>query len=153
LVIRHIPISTEFARKEPREEVFVSGSYRDLKAWQYAIELVTQIYVSTSGFPNSELYGLTSQLRRASVSVASNIAEGKGRASDKELVHFLHQARGSLFEVETQLTIAYRLQYLTSKQADDLTAQAGQLARILNGLITALKESNKKLEEVKARIA
>jgi four helix bundle protein len=131
----------------------MSGSYRDLKAWQYAIELVTQIYACTRGFPTDELYGLTSQLRRASVSVASNIAEGKGRSSDRELVHFLHQARGSLFEVETQLTIAHRLKYLTPTQADDLSAPAGQLARALNGLITALKVSNKKEEQAIRRIA
>jgi len=131
----------------------MSGSYRDLRAWQCAIELVTQIYACTREFPSDELYGLTNQLRRASVSVASNIAEGKGRSSDKELVHFLHQARGSLHEVETQLTIAHRLRYLRPTQANDLSAQAGELARILNGLITALKGSDKGDEKGKKRIA
>jgi hypothetical protein len=75
------------------EKGLVSGSYRDLKVWQKSIDLVAEIYVCTRVFPKDEQYGLVSQLRRAAVSVASNIAEGKGRSGDKELVRFLHQAR------------------------------------------------------------
>ena len=75
------------------EKGLVSGSYRDLKVWQKSIDLVAEIYVCTRSFPKDEQYGLVSQLRRAAVSVASNIAEGKGRSGDKELVRFLHQAR------------------------------------------------------------
>jgi len=85
----------------------MSGSYRDIKAWQKAIELVVEVYSST-WFPREELYGLANQLRRASVSIASNIAEGKGRCTDKEFLLFLHHARGSVFEVETQLILAGR---------------------------------------------
>jgi four helix bundle protein len=84
----------------------LSGTYEDLKVWQTAIELVLDMYRVTRFFPDDEKYGITSQIRRATVSVASNIAEGKGRASDKELMQFLCIARGSLYEVQTQLTIA-----------------------------------------------
>ena len=90
----------------------MSGSYREIKVWQKAIELVVDIYSCTRDFPNEEMFGLTSQLRRAAVSIASNIAEGKGRRTDREFLQFLHHARGSVFEVETQLTIASRLAYL-----------------------------------------
>jgi four helix bundle protein len=117
----------------------MSGSYRDLKAWQKAIELVSEIYSSTRSFPKNEQFGLAIQLRRAAVSIPSNIAEGKGRFSDKEFSLFLHHARGSLFEVETQLVIARRLGYINEQDAGRLTSQAGELARMLNGLIQALK--------------
>ena len=84
----------------------MSSTYRDLRVWQMAMRLVLDIYRRTQTFPREETYGLTVQLRRAAVSIASNIAEGKGRSSDKELLHFLSTAKGSLFEVETQLMIA-----------------------------------------------
>jgi len=84
-------------------------SYRDLIAWRKAMELVTDVYRVTQLFPRNELYGLTNQLRRASVSLPSNIAEGQARFSRKEFHHFLSQARGSLVEIETQLTIAENL--------------------------------------------
>ena len=90
----------------------MSGSYREIKVWQKAIELVADIYSCTRSFPREELYGLAGQLRRAAVSIASNIAEGKGRRTDREFLQFLHHARGSVFEVETQLTIASRLGYM-----------------------------------------
>jgi len=75
----------------------MSGTYRDLKAWQTAMDMVRDIYRLTREFPKEETYGLTIQLRRAAVSIASNIAEVKGRSSDKELLHFLSNAKGSLF--------------------------------------------------------
>ena len=84
----------------------MAGSYKDLRAWKQSMELALEIYRFTENFPKEERYGLTSQLRRAAVSVSSNIAEGKGRCTDKELLLFLHHARGSLLEVETQLLIA-----------------------------------------------
>ncbi|HEX9136921.1 MAG TPA: four helix bundle protein [Nitrospirota bacterium] len=117
----------------------MSGSYRDLKAWQKAIELMAEIYSCTRTFPKDEQFVLTSQLRRAAVPVPSNIAEGKGRFSDKEFSLFLHHARGSLFEVETQLTIAHRLGYFAEPDASKLVGQAGELARMLNGLIHSLQ--------------
>jgi four helix bundle protein len=117
----------------------MSGSYRDIKAWQKAIELVVEVYSCTGCFPREEVYGLANQLRRAAVSVASNIAEGKGRSTDKEFLLFLHHARGSVFEVETQLTIAGRLGYVTEAEARRMGTSAGEIARMLNGLIKAIK--------------
>jgi len=125
----------------------MSGSYRDLKAWQKSIELVTAVYLSTQAFPREELYGLTSQIRRAAVSVSSNIAEGKGRSTDKELVLFLHHALGSLCEVETQITIAQNLRYLQEDEGNDLALQAGEVARMLNGLIKVLKALGPKTKD------
>ncbi len=87
-------------------------SYRDLVAWQKSMALVTDVYRCTRGFPTSEIYGLTAQLRRAAVSVPSNIAEGQGRSSTGEFRQFLGHARGSLLEVETQILIAQNLGYI-----------------------------------------
>jgi four helix bundle protein len=116
-------------------------SYRELIAWQKAIRLVTEIYQATRQFPRDELYGLTSQLRRAAVSVPSNIAEGQARFSRKEFHHFLSQARGSLVEIETQLIIAQNLAYLPTQQSEPLLAQTAELGRILNGLIASIKRA------------
>jgi four helix bundle protein len=102
---------------------------------------VTAIYEATRLFPRDELYGLTNQLRRAAVSIPSNIAEGQARFSRKEFHHFLSQARGSLVEIETQLTIAQNLGYLAAVSFQPLMAQAAELRRILNGLIAAIKRS------------
>lgn len=115
----------------------MSGTFRDLKCWQKALDLTLLIYRATRTFPKDEVYGLTSQLRRAAVSVVSNIAEGKGRFSDKELLQFLGIAKGSLFEVETQLLLAEHLAYLNAKQAEELAAQVGETGRLLNGFIKA----------------
>jgi four helix bundle protein len=123
----------------------MSGSYRDIKAWQKAIELVVEIYSFTRSFPREEVYGLANQLRRAAVSVASNIAEGKGRCTDKEFLLFLHHARGSVFEVETQLTIAGRLGYLTQADEQLMGTHAGEIAKMLNGLIKAIKAGDKQV--------
>ena len=116
----------------------MSGSYREIKVWQKAIELVVDIYSCTRSFPREELYGLAGQLRRAAVSIASNIAEGKGRRTDREFLQFLHHARGSVFEVETQLTIASRLGYMPEAEVLRLGHSASEIARMLNGLIKAI---------------
>jgi four helix bundle protein len=87
-------------------------SYQDLLAWQKAMELITEVYRETLGFPPEELYGLTSQMRRAAVYIASNIAEGQGRLTKGEFIQFLGNARGSLLELETQVLVAKNLQYL-----------------------------------------
>lgn len=108
--------------------------YRDLETWHRAIELVKAVYVATRQFPKDEIYGLTSQLRRAAVSIPSNIAEGCGRNSRNELHHFLGQARGSLAELETQLEIAKALGYLSPAAASTLLSEADQLGRMLTGL-------------------
>ena len=95
-------------------------SYQGLIAWQKAISLVTDVYALTADFPGHEIYGLTSQLRRASVSIPSNIAEGHGRATKGEFLQFLGHARGSLCEVQTQIFIARRLTYITLEQEEKL---------------------------------
>jgi four helix bundle protein len=96
------------------------------------------IYSCTRGFPKEEMYGLVSQLRRAAVSIPSNIAEGKGRRTDKEFLLFLHNARGSAFEVETQLTIAGLLGYISGAEVRRLEDSAGEIARTLSGLIKSI---------------
>ena len=102
--------------------------HRDLLVWQKAMQFVTDVYHDTAAFPKEEVYGLTNQLRRAAVSVPSNVAEGHGRRSKKEFHHFVSQARGSLLEVETQLEIARNLGYLSPKKALDLLAKASEIA-------------------------
>jgi four helix bundle protein len=113
-------------------------SYRDLKVWQRAIEMTLAIYRVTTGFPKEELFGLTSQIRRAGVSVASNIAEGYGRGSKGEYRQFLAIARGSNLEVQTQLFIATELGYgnrAQLKTADDLSSE---ISKMLNSLLAKL---------------
>jgi len=116
-------------------------SYRDLIAWRKATELALHIYRSTRAFPRDEIYGLTGQMRRAAVSVASNIAEGKGRYSPKEFVQFLYHARGSLTELETQVFIARELNYLEATDARQIEHRVIELGRILNGLTMSIKRS------------
>jgi four helix bundle protein len=108
--------------------------YRDLVAWKKAMELVTEIYAATRSFPKEELYGLVSQLRRAAVSIPSNLAEGYGRNSPNELRQFIGQARGSLAEVETQIEIAQNLGYLAAETAVQLQARVAHLGRMITGL-------------------
>ena len=94
--------------------------YKKLKVWQKAMQLVVQVYKATKNFPKHEQYGLISQLRRSVVSIPSNIAEGHGRNSDKEIVRFLDIARGSIFELDTQLEISRQLSYLNPKDFEIL---------------------------------
>ena len=114
-------------------------SYRDLVAWNKAMDLVTEIYRVTHNFPKEELFGLTSQLRRAAVSIPSNIAEGKGRLSKGEFRQFLGNARRSLAEVETQLIIAQKISYLDEPEINRLLSQVEEVGKIINGLISAVK--------------
>jgi four helix bundle protein len=118
---------------------FPVRSYRDLIAWQKAIQLVTEIYRATQDFPDRERFGLTSQLRRAAVSVPSNIAEGQGRQSTGEFKQSLGHARGSLLEVETQVFIARNLEYLSQEQSTRLINRTEEVGRIVNGLLGSLK--------------
>jgi four helix bundle protein len=108
--------------------------YRDLRAWQQAMGLVTEIYRVTRTFPKEDLYGLVSQIRRAAVSVPSNLAEGHGRNSSNEFRQFIGQARGSLSEVETQLEIAKNLGYMKAEAAGTLMEQAEAVGKMLTGL-------------------
>lgn len=103
--------------------------------------LVREIYSAAQAFSKAELYGLTTQLRRAAVSVPSNIAEGQARYSRREFHHFLNNARGSLAEVETQIMLAKDLGHLASKDADALLLKTSELGRILNGLIASIKST------------
>jgi len=116
-------------------------SYRDLIVWQKAITMVTEVYRHTQSFPREETYGLTSQIRRSAVSIASNIAEGPGRLSRREFRQFLGQARGSLIEMETQLTIAQNLGYLNAQSAMSLMTISGEVSRLLHGLIKSMQPS------------
>ena len=117
------------------------SSFKDLRVWQEAMKFVADVYRATNRFPRHELYGLGQQLRRAAVSVPSNIAEGQARFSRKEFHHFLSLARGSLVEIETQLIIAQNLGYLPGQQNQSLLAEAAELGRILNGLIASIKRA------------
>jgi four helix bundle protein len=113
-------------------------SYRDLVAWKKAMELVTEVYRITERFPKEEIYGLTSQLRRAAVSVPCNIAEGQGRLTKGEFHQFLGYARGSLLEMETQILIARNLGYLPQSQVSSLLEISAEVGRILNGLLASM---------------
>jgi four helix bundle protein len=113
-------------------------TFRDLVVWQKAIDLVTEIYRVTQKLPKEEMFGLISQLRRAAVSVPSNIAEGQGRLTEKEFRQFLGNARGSLSEVETQIIIAKNLGYLDESNFKDLSAMIAEVGRVLNGLIASV---------------
>lgn len=119
----------------------MGGTYRDLRAWQNAMELALKIYHATNRFPRDEMYGLASQLRRAAVSVPSNIAEGKGRSSDKELLQFLSRARGSVYELQTQLEVAKSLGYLSSVDHVGIGKQADDVGRMLNGIIAKIRQA------------
>jgi four helix bundle protein len=114
--------------------------YKDLIAWQKAMDLVSSLYDVTEAFPRRETYSLTDQIRRAAVSVPSNIAEGQAHHSDREFRRFLRRSRGSLAELETQVLIAQRRNYLSELQAAELLKRADEVSRILSGLISSLTE-------------
>ena len=113
-------------------------NYRDLIVWQKAMDLVETAYQATKTFPREEIYGLTQQLRRAVVSIPSNIAEGQGRRSTREFLNFLSIAHGSLREVETQTLIAQRLRYIDADMAGDLCGRCAEVGRLINGLTKSL---------------
>lgn len=113
-------------------------NYRDLIVWQKSMDFVEAIYGVTRTFPRDELYGIVSQMRRAAVSLPSNIAEGQGRRGPKEFDRYLIVAYGSLRELETQLLLSVRLGYLSESTADELLAQAAEIGRLLNGLRRSL---------------
>jgi len=115
-------------------------SFRDLEVWRRAIAWAVDLHRATGGFPRTESFGLTAQVRRASVSVASNIAEGHGRLSAMEFKHFLGVARGSLREAETQLEVAIRLGYGCQEDLARLIDEAQQIGRMLCAFISSIKE-------------
>jgi four helix bundle protein len=118
-------------------------SYKDLVAWQKSMALVIEVYKVSKKFPKEEIFSLMSQTRRAAVSVPSNIAEGRARTSKKEFQYFLSNARGSLAELETQLTIAHQLAYLDDTTMNLLLDQLWEVGRLLNGLLSSLKRSSR----------
>jgi four helix bundle protein len=125
---------------DERNLTVAGRSYKDLLVWQRAMNLVTNVYNLIKTFPKEEIYGLSGQLRRAIVSVPSNIAEGQGRDSVKEFIHYLSISYGSLMEVETQLQIAANLGYLKQVEVDKLLEQTAEVGRLLNGLSRSLRK-------------
>jgi four helix bundle protein len=123
-------------------------SYKELLAWQKAMDLASDIYRATKLLPREELYGLTSQLLQSAVAVPSKIAEGQGRATRGEFVQFLSHAWGSLFELETQLILADELGYAGNDQTAELLQKLTRVARLLNGLISSLRPSTRKLSTI-----
>ena len=113
-------------------------AYHDLKVWHKAMDLAKMCHTLTKTFPKDEMYGMTSQLRRAASSIPANIAEGQGRQGTKEFLNFLSIARGSLYEVETHLQLSHRYDYLTEEQIQPLLAVADEISRMLSGLRTQL---------------
>jgi len=114
--------------------------YKDLDVYKKSIDFVVDIYKTTESFPDSEKFGLVSQLRRASVSLPSNLAEGSGRNGRKELLNFLHIARGSLFEIGTQLEISHRLGFVSQDDYDKLEERRATIQRMMNALISSLRK-------------
>ncbi len=117
-------------------------SFRDLVVWQKSMDLVTAIYQLSRGLPKEEIFGLTSQIRRAAVSIPSNIAEGRGKSTKGEFQQFLHHSRGSLAEVETQIIIAKNLGYLSKEETEQLIEMTSEVGRLLHGLITSIKRKS-----------
>src|SRR3954454_6037636 len=126
------------ARLSPRGKFMVVQSYKQLIAWQKAIDLVVAVYKLSEQFPRSELYGLSSQIRKAAVSVPSNIAEGQARLSTGEFPQFLGNARGSVVEVQTQLLISERLGFVDAMDSGPVMQSAVEVQCLINGLLKAL---------------
>jgi four helix bundle protein len=116
--------------------------YRRLEVWREAVQLAIETYTTTQTFPKHEVYGLSAQMRRAAVSIPSNIAEGRGRGTKRDFCRFVIQARGSLFELQTQITIAEALAYATKEQVAALTQRSETVARLINGLVRHLQNSD-----------
>jgi four helix bundle protein len=121
----------------------MAGSFKDLVAWQKAMDLVELVYRSSENFPKHEIYGLSNQVRRAAVSVPSNIAEGQARFCRNDFRHFLRISRGSLAELETQILIGCRLGYIDATSAETIQHQIKELGRILAGLISSMSTAER----------
>jgi four helix bundle protein len=140
-------VLAELAELAPRAAVVGVGSgeamarpksYRELVVWQKAMALTRRVYALSQELPKSETYGMLSQIRRAAVSVPSNIAEGHGRLTDLQFRHFLGNARGSLYEMQTQLELAGDLDYFDKRLVQELIDQGWEVARLINGLLAVL---------------
>ncbi|MBK8701517.1 MAG: four helix bundle protein [Saprospiraceae bacterium] len=117
-------------------------SYQDLMVWQKSMDLAKQIYVYTASFPKEEMYGLTSQMRRAAVSISANIAEGQARNSTGEFRHFLGIAKGSLAELETLIILSQNLAFLMQEKSEPLLNHSAEINKMLNGLLKSLPRKN-----------
>jgi four helix bundle protein len=117
----------------------MAQAFRDLVVWQRAVELTTRTYAVTGSFPGSEIYGLTAQMRRAAVSVASNIAEGRGRTTDGEFHQFLGHAQGSNCELQTQLEVARRLKFASEESLLAVESLSIEVGKMLSALIGSLR--------------
>jgi four helix bundle protein len=116
-------------------------SYRELVVWQKAMVLAQHVYVASDNLPKREAYGLASQIRRCAVSIASNIAEGYGTLTDTQFRHFLGTARGSLYEMQTQIELAANLGYFDKETETRLMEHGSEVARLINGLLASLRRS------------
>ena len=125
--------------KTDNSKLTTSRSYRDLTVWRKSIAMVKSVYIYTREFPKDEIYGIVSQMRRAAVSVASNIAEGQGRNSSGEFRQFLGNSRGSLYELETQLIISQEVGYITEQELENLLNACEEIGRMLFSLIKSLE--------------
>ena len=110
-------------------------TYKELDVWIKSRAIVKEVYATTMNFPKEKLYGLTSQIRRSAVSIPSNIAEEYGRQYKKETIHFLHIARGSVYEVETQLYVAFGLKFISEQKLNELMILIEECRKLLSGLI------------------
>jgi len=117
--------------------------YRELIAWQKGMDLVEMVYRMTDGFPRKEVYGLTSQIRRAVVSIPSNIAEGQARSTTRDFLNFLSIAMGSLKEAETQVLISQRLGYLSEPETSGLLELTAEVGRVISGLTNSLRRRSR----------
>ena len=114
-------------------------THKDLDVWKKSVDLVTDVYKVTKCFPKEEIYGSTNQMRRAAVSIPSNIAEGAGRQTDKEFVQFLHIAMGSSSELETQIIICKKLEYIGVEEMNTVLEKVYDIRKMLTGLLRAVK--------------
>lgn len=121
-------------------------NFRNIKAWQYADDLAVLVYSMTRSYPKEELYGLTSQVRRAAVSAAANIAEGASREHEKEYLHFLNVARGSIAEVEYLLHLSRRIGHVKSNEYERAEAVRNEAAKTLHGLINSVRQDTTKMD-------
>jgi four helix bundle protein len=129
----------------------VAKSFRDLKVWNLAIDMTTLVYALTADFPKSEIYGLSSQMRRAAVSIASNIAEGSARGTKKDFKQFVSIARGSNCELQTQLLIATRLGFAKEQALKEIEVISNEIGQMLSGLSKYLSETRLKTENGQLR--
>lgn len=123
-------------------------THRDLRVWQQSIDFVSSIYLMTRSLPKEELFGLVSQMRRAAVSVPSNIAEGYARGTDKEKIHFLRILSGSMSELETQLTLCLKLGYISQEEYNTTSEKLVSVWKQLNALISVIKKRINSQESV-----